>query len=316
MMTNQKTDEYYVYAYVDPRDESIFYIGKGQGSRSESHIKAHEKKILADAKTLAEEKEAIHEKDNRMDAIKADKQEPQIRILARDLPEAVAFAMESAFIWMYKRTNPTPDKTLTNKIGGKWSERLRKESLINWQAGFDCKNTIHRFTVSDPHHLSWNLAKKQTPYLTAGVTKSAIDAICRLAVDDIVCAYVVGKGFVGVGRVEEEAICVKDPEFIRKHPELKQLWTLEVYPDFYHKTDGKNNYAVKVKWLWVCKDEERYIKVKGDKEASIPSYYRGTALTMTFSKWGKVLEKLETGIEKESGIKLDFKALLENNEEQ
>lgn len=29
---------FYVYAYIDPRDNSVFYIGKGVGSRAVSHL--------------------------------------------------------------------------------------------------------------------------------------------------------------------------------------------------------------------------------------------------------------------------------------
>ena len=29
---------FYVYAYIDPRDESVFYIGKGVGARATDHL--------------------------------------------------------------------------------------------------------------------------------------------------------------------------------------------------------------------------------------------------------------------------------------
>ncbi len=29
---------YYVYLYVDPRDEKVFYIGKGKGERCLDHL--------------------------------------------------------------------------------------------------------------------------------------------------------------------------------------------------------------------------------------------------------------------------------------
>lgn len=31
-------NEYFVYALVDPRDGSIFYIGKGKGDRPRQHL--------------------------------------------------------------------------------------------------------------------------------------------------------------------------------------------------------------------------------------------------------------------------------------
>ena len=30
---------YYVYLYIDPRDGSVFYVGKGKGERALSHLK-------------------------------------------------------------------------------------------------------------------------------------------------------------------------------------------------------------------------------------------------------------------------------------
>jgi hypothetical protein len=30
---------FYVYLYVDPRDDSVFYVGKGKGGRALSHLK-------------------------------------------------------------------------------------------------------------------------------------------------------------------------------------------------------------------------------------------------------------------------------------
>ncbi len=29
---------YYVYLYIDPRDESVFYVGKGRSNRCFSHL--------------------------------------------------------------------------------------------------------------------------------------------------------------------------------------------------------------------------------------------------------------------------------------
>jgi len=34
----QRELQYYVYAYVDPRDEKVFYVGKGGGNRAFEHL--------------------------------------------------------------------------------------------------------------------------------------------------------------------------------------------------------------------------------------------------------------------------------------
>ena len=37
---------FYVYLYVDPADDSIFYVGKGKGGRALAHLSADEEKEL------------------------------------------------------------------------------------------------------------------------------------------------------------------------------------------------------------------------------------------------------------------------------
>jgi len=74
---------YYVYVYVDPIDDSVFYVGKGKGSRALAHLDATAKKRLT----------AIIRR------IRAAGAEPRIDILAHRLPdEKAAFAVEAAAI--------------------------------------------------------------------------------------------------------------------------------------------------------------------------------------------------------------------------
>lgn len=89
---------YYVYAYVDPRDSGIFYIGKGCGTRALAHL--DEVGESAKLQRIAELKAAgLH---------------PRIDILAHGIAnEATALRIEAAVIdvlW--------PGKTLTNKVRG------------------------------------------------------------------------------------------------------------------------------------------------------------------------------------------------------
>lgn len=74
---------YYVYLYVDPRDERVFYVGKGQGERVLSHlgIRGESRK----AKVLEELEEAGLE--------------PRLEVLAHALAdEETAFRIEAAVI--------------------------------------------------------------------------------------------------------------------------------------------------------------------------------------------------------------------------
>ena len=74
---------HYVYLYVNPIDESIFYVGKGKGGRALAHLRADERQVVT--KTIRE--------------IQAGGQEPRIEILAHGLrTEDAALRIESAAI--------------------------------------------------------------------------------------------------------------------------------------------------------------------------------------------------------------------------
>lgn len=74
---------HYVYLYVNPRDNSVFYVGKGKGGRALAHLRAEEKKAIT--KIIRQ--------------IRASGDEPQIEILAHGLgnPDA-ALKVEAAAI--------------------------------------------------------------------------------------------------------------------------------------------------------------------------------------------------------------------------
>ncbi len=73
---------YYVYLLVDPRNDSVFYVGKGKGNRALSHLTSTRE--TRRAKIIKE--------------IRARKQEPRIEILAHALDVQTAFRIESAAI--------------------------------------------------------------------------------------------------------------------------------------------------------------------------------------------------------------------------
>jgi hypothetical protein len=65
------SNEYYVYMYIDPRNNVEFYYGKGQGRRKFSHLKG----------------KSDTDKNKRIRAIKKAGEEPIIKVIAAGLTE-------------------------------------------------------------------------------------------------------------------------------------------------------------------------------------------------------------------------------------
>jgi hypothetical protein len=88
---------YYVYLYIDPRDERPFYVGKGKGGRALSHLS----------------QEAESRKCARIAELRAEGREPRIDILAHELrDEETAFRIEAAVIDLFGLD------ALTNEVRG------------------------------------------------------------------------------------------------------------------------------------------------------------------------------------------------------
>lgn len=87
-MINQKI--YYVYEYVDPRNNQPFYIGKGKGDRFSYHIKN-----LDDGYNP--------HKTNKIKKILSENLEPIINIVVSGLTETEAFEIESSLITKFGR---------------------------------------------------------------------------------------------------------------------------------------------------------------------------------------------------------------------
>ncbi len=98
----------YVYAYIDPRTNGVFYVGKGQAGRALSHLNADgESRKLA---LIAE--------------IQAAGQEPQLDIVQHGIPdEDTALRIEAALIDMLGL------EVLTNEVHGWRYKFLGRSSL-------------------------------------------------------------------------------------------------------------------------------------------------------------------------------------------
>lgn len=131
---------YYVYLYVNPLDNSVFYVGKGKGNRAFSHLEVADES--AKAAMIAE--------------IRAAGIEPGIEILAHGISdEETAFKIEAAVIDLLKPAG------LTNKVGGYHSRTHGRMTLEQIRALYDSKpvditepsllvriNQLYRHTLS------------------------------------------------------------------------------------------------------------------------------------------------------------------------
>lgn len=114
---------HYVYVYVDPRDERVFYVGKGQGSRALAHLRAAERRVQLKIQEIL--KEGVS---------------PRIDILAHSLPDVqTALKIEAAAIDLLGLGN------LTNAVRGH-GVQFGRMPLAELSAHYQRR----KVTISDP----------------------------------------------------------------------------------------------------------------------------------------------------------------------
>lgn len=113
---------YYVYVYSDPRNDKVFYLGKGKGNRAFGHLddRSETEKVMR----IKEIREAGHE--------------PRIEILAFGLDEETAFKVEAAAIDLIGFEN------LTNRVVGHGARKYGRTSVDTVHAKLSAK-PLERF---------------------------------------------------------------------------------------------------------------------------------------------------------------------------
>ena len=183
-MTKPDAD-YYVYVYIDPRDHSEFYYGKGSRKRKNAHL--HHDGDSEKSKIISE--------------IKKDGLEPIIRVIAKGLTEDQAFLIEKTLIWKL-------GKNLANVATGAYAENFRPHKTLHKEIyGFDFKNGIYFFNCGDNgrNFRKWEDFKNHG-FITAGGDPKYSDPIRSFEIDDIACVYLSKHGYVGVCRILSKAV--------------------------------------------------------------------------------------------------------------
>ena len=223
-MNTQTDANRYVYAYFDPRNYEMFYVGKGKGSRKDAH---------RPNKVGTEKERQIHE-------IERAGLKPLIRIVAANLTEDQSLLVEKALIWR-------SGKWLTNLSSGHYADNFRPPNTLHLSLpGFDTSRGIFAVNVGDYSHRNWDDSRRHK-FVAAGYGRKYSDPLERLNEGDVVAAFLAKHGYVGVGRVAERVVSVNDFRINGRRLSRRMLKG----PDLFHDAENvdKCEYLVKVDWI-------------------------------------------------------------------
>ena len=223
--------DYYVYAYIDPRNLEEFYYGKGKGKRKEAHLR--------DSSDSAKAK--------RISDIHREGLAPIIRVLARNLTEREALLVEKTLIWKLGRYT-------TNLATGAFAANFRPHNTLHKElSGFDFRNGLYYYNVGDGPHRKWEDYVRYG-FISAGQDKRFRDAMLGFHPGDILLAYLKRKGFVGVARIQKTATMVRNVRINGKP--LLSLALTSTGMDQNSDDELRSEYVCEVKWLkHVSRDE-------------------------------------------------------------
>ena len=215
---------YYVYAYFDPRNFQMLYVGKGKGSRKFAH---------KPVKTGTEKERILHE-------IRRQGLKPLIRVIAANLTNDQALLVEKALIWR-------PGDALANISSGHYADNFRPANTLHKSLpGFDTTRGVYFVNVGQFSHREWDDCRKYR-FLAAGYGRQYSSQLDRLEVGSIVAAYMKGNGYVGIARVLEKAVPIR-----HFRCEGRPLTAGMLHgPELLHDANDLDEceYLVKVRWL-------------------------------------------------------------------
>ena len=182
--------KYYVYCLVDPRDNRIFYIGKGKGNRVFQHAK-----------------DSLNENDQslKLDIIRSILNEGKqvgLYILRHNMTEETAFTVESVLIDLLTYTKFNKTNQLANIVAGhhQWDEGIKSIDEINAIYNCDAIDVISGDTLLLVSlNRSFDQAKAEGVYRRVDIyeaTRKYWDNISEKRVQEIKYVLGVYKGVV------------------------------------------------------------------------------------------------------------------------
>lgn len=186
---------YYVYALVDPRNNKIFYIGKGKENRVFQHAMAA---LTDDATGL---------KLDVIRSIMSEGKEVAHYILRHNLEESEAYLVESTLIDTLTYPKFNHDNQLTNLVAGhhQWDEGIMSVEEIN--ALYDCskievvggdyillvnlnrsynqlkaKGVYERYNIYESTRKYWRISREKAAYINyvLGVYKGVVRCVIKV----------------------------------------------------------------------------------------------------------------------------------------
>ncbi len=261
--------DYYVYVYVDPRNFEEFYFGKGKGSRKSEHL--FEEGDIPKVKRISE--------------IRRSGGEPIVRVIAKELSEEQALWIEATLLWRL-------GKFTTNLMAGHFSDHFRPHDTMHREIpGFDFQNRLYYFNVGEGPERRWEDCRT-LGFISAGQGRRWRDAICGFRKGDVFAAYLKGHGFVGIGRIKEDARMIREI-----HIGPKPLTQLRPFMAENCDSAELSDYVALVDWIRAVPASEAKIKRKAGiyTTTHVRASLDGQPVTVSFLS---------------SAFDVDFKALL------
>ena len=217
-------NDFYVYVYIDPRNFEEFYFGKGKGSRKDAH--------------LSDTSDSM--KTRRITAIRKAGLEPVIRVIARNLSEHDALLIEKTLLWKL-------GGQLSNVSSGHYSDKFRPHDTLHLElSGFDYQGGLYYYNIGEGPHRNWDDYRK-FGFISAGQGTRWRDAMLGFQKEDVVAAYLKGRGFVGIGILNDRAKPIR--EVIIKGKPLLSYNLCCPRMDDNVESDELCEYVAPVKWI-------------------------------------------------------------------